>query len=320
MDEQFKKKLSSLSKKFNGDKVYGTSIFVPGLSSDITHIDSIPSGSYNLDSILGVGGIPRGRITEIYGNPSSGKSTLALHICKSAQDKNLIPVYVDLEYCFDPDYAKVIGVDLEKIIVIQPSYGEAMFKAITEMLHEIEDLGVIIIDSVAGIVTRAELDGDIGDSNIGLTARLMGSANRKLVPEIARKNVALVYLNQVRANIGTYYGSSVVTPGGKSLSFFASIRISLSASKENDDYLKVTATTVKNKLYKPYLKAEFYIKYGEGIDQKRELITYLLDIGKIKRTGAWYEVEGLDSKVQGINGLYDENIFSYLLTLVEKEV
>ncbi len=255
-------------------------------------IDSISTGSISLDIALGVGGVPRGRVIEVFGPESSGKTTLALHIAAEAQSKGGIAAFADAEHAMDPGYAKKIGVDVEELLISQPGSGEEALQ-IVETLVRSGRVGVIIIDSVAALTPRTEIDGEVGQFQIGLQARLMSQALRKLAGITAKSKTTVVFLNQTRMKIAAY-GNPVTTPGGLALKFYSSVRINLrrTAQIKSADRIignRVLAKIVKNKVAAPFKTAEFDIYYNEGISKYADLVRTGLSYGIVKQSGAWYQ-------------------------------
>ena len=266
-------------------------------------VDAIPTGSISLDLALGVGGVPRGRVIEIFGPESSGKSTLALHICSEAQKGGGVAAFVDAEHALDPDYAKKIGVNIEELLISQPDSGEQALQ-IVETLARSGEVVTIVVDSVAALAPRAEIAGEIGDQHIGLQARLMSQALRKLASVVAKSKTSVVFLNQTRMKIGIMFGNPETTPGGLALKFYASVRIDLrriAQIKQGDEIVgsRIRAKIVKNKVAAPFKITEFDIYYNEGISYIVDLINTGLNKGVIKKQGSWLQFE--DTKLgQGV--------------------
>ena len=255
-------------------------------------VDVIPTGSFSLDLALGVGGMPRGRIVEIFGAESSGKTTLALHIAAQAQKKNGIAAFIDAEHALDPEYAKRIGVKVDDLLISQPDSGEQALQ-IVESLVRSGTIDVVVVDSVAALTPRAEIEGEIGDQFIGLQARLMSQALRKLNSQIARTNCVVVFINQIRMKIGIMFGNPETTPGGKALKFYSSVRIELKRTaqiKKGEESVgnRVKAKVVKNKVAAPFQSAEFDIMFNEGISYEGEVINNGLKYGIVKKSAASY--------------------------------
>ncbi len=255
-------------------------------------VEAIPTGAINLDAAIGVGGIPRGRITEIYGPESSGKTTLCLHVVANAQRTGGVAAYIDAEHALDTEYAKKLGVDIENLLISQPDTGEQALE-ICEILVRSGAVDVIVIDSVAALVPRAEIEGDMGDSHVGLQARLMSQALRKLTGAISRSKVAVVFINQLREKIGVMFGNPETTTGGKALKFYASLRLDIrriGPVKDKEDVVgsHVRVKVVKNKVAPPFRQAEFDIMYAEGISHTSLLVDIGVEAGIIDKSGAWY--------------------------------
>jgi recombination protein RecA len=272
------------------------SIMKMGADSAKVRIDVIPTGAINLDAAIGVGGIPRGRVTEIYGPESSGKTTLCLHVVANAQRAGGVAAYIDAEHALDTDYAQKLGVDIENLLVSQPDTGEQALE-ICEILVRSGAVDIVVIDSVAALVPKAEIEGEMGDSHVGLQARLMSQALRKLTGAIARSKTSVVFINQLREKIGVMFGNPETTTGGKALKFYASVRLDIrriGPVKEMEDVIgsHVRVKVVKNKVAPPFKQAEFDIMYAEGISHTSLLVDIGSESGIIEKSGAWYSYNG----------------------------
>ncbi len=274
-------------------------------------MEVIPTGSIALDIALGIGGLPRGRIVEIYGPESSGKTTVALHAIANAQKAGGIAAFIDAEHALDPEYAKKLGVDIDALLVSQPDTGEQALE-IMDMLIRSGALDVIVVDSVAALVPRAEIEGEMGDSHMGLQARLMSQALRKITGALHQSNTTAIFINQLREKIGVFFGTPETTTGGKALKFYASIRLDvrrIETLKDGHEAVgnRTRVKVVKNKMAPPFKQAEFDIIYGVGISREGSLIDLGVEVGVVKKSGAWYTYEG-DQLGQG-----KENSRNFLL-------
>ena len=279
------------------EKAFGKgSIMRLGQNNSVADIEAISTGSIGIDIALGIGGMPRGRIVEIYGPESSGKTTLALSVIAQAQKKGGTCAFIDAEHALDPAYAKKIGVDLENLLISQPDAGEQA-PEITDTLVRSGAIDVLVVDSVAALVPKAELEGEMGDQHMGLHARLMSQALRKLTATVSRSNTLVIFINQIRMKIGVMFGSPETTTGGNALKFYASVRIdirSIGKIKDKEDIIgtQTRVKIVKNKVAPPFKTVDFDIMYGEGISKTGELIDLGMKAGLVEKAGAWFSYKG----------------------------
>jgi len=278
------------------EKQYGKGSVMKMGDKTTMAIESVPTGALALDLALGIGGLPRGRVTEIYGPESSGKTTLATHVVAEAQRNGGICAYIDAEHAMDPVYAKAIGVDIDELLISQPDTGEQALE-IADMLIRSGALDVVVIDSVAALTPRAEIEGEMGDTHVGLQARLMSQALRKLTGNLNKSKTICIFINQLREKIGVMFGSPETTPGGRALKFYSSVRLDIRRIESIKDGVEVVGNrtrvkVVKNKVSPPFKQAEFDIMYGAGISREGSVLDLSVEEGIVKKSGAWYTYDG----------------------------
>ena len=303
-----KKALETAIAKIEKDYGKGT---IMRLGDDISvNVEALSTGSLSLDLALGIGGVPRGRIVEIYGPEASGKTTLALHVVASAQKNGGDAAYIDVEHALEPAYARALGVNIDELLISQPDTGEQALE-ITEQLVRSGAIDCVVVDSVAALLPKSELEGEMGDSSVGVVARLMSQALRKLAGIVSKTNCVVVFINQLREKIGVMYGNPETTPGGRALKYFSSVRIDVrrvETLKSGSEMIgnRTRAKVVKNKVAPPFKEAEFDIIYGEGISKVGEIIDLGVKLDLIEKGGAWFTVNG--NRIQG-----RDNVRQYLL-------
>ena len=286
------------------EKEYGQGTIMKLGTKDIVEVGSISTGSFSLDKALGIGGLPRGRVVEIYGPESSGKTTLTLQVIAECQKAGGSAAFIDAEHALDPEYAKALGVDIDELLVSQPDTGEQALE-VTDTLIQSKSLDVIVVDSVATLVPRAELEGDMGDSHVGLQARLMSQALRKITGNIQKSNTMVIFINQIRMKIGVMFGNPETTTGGNALKFYSSVRLDIrrvGAIKDGDEVIgnETRVKVVKNKVAPPFKVVDFQILYGKGINRIGEIIEYAVKKEIVEKSGSWYSYKG-EKIGQGLN-------------------
>ncbi|MFC2076097.1 recombinase RecA [candidate division KSB1 bacterium] len=311
------------------EKQFGTgSIMRLGEGAIHDKVETIPTGSLALDKALGIGGLPRGRVVEIYGPEASGKTTLAMHAVANAQKNGGVAAFIDAEHAFDANYARRLGIDVDNLLVSQPDFGEQALE-ITEQLVRSGAIDIITVDSVAALVPRAELEGEMGDSFMGLQARLMSQALRKLTSTVARSKTCTIFINQIRMKIGVMFGNPETTPGGRALKFYSSVRLDIrriAAIKDGTDVIgnRTRVKVVKNKVAPPFRDAEFDLIYGEGISREGDLLDLGIEFNLVEKSGTWFAHKGerLGQGRENAKAFLKENkdIADELETTIRKEL
>ena len=317
MDAEKQKKFKIMMDKIEKDFGKG-SIMTLAEKPDFDPANVISTGSLGLDIALGIGGLPKGRIVEIYGPESSGKTTIATHVIAESQKKGGLCGFIDAEHAFDKEYAAKLGVDVDNLIISQPDYGEQALEIADRMICS-GTFDVVVVDSVAALVPKGELEGEMGDSKMGLHARLMSQALRKLTASVSKNNTMLIFINQLREKIGVMFGSPEVTTGGNALKFYASVRLDVRRSISNSNLVKdqgdvaighpVTVKVIKNKVAPPFTKADFEIIFGKGIDRDGEILQIAVDLGIINKSGSWFSYDNnkLGQGKTAVNQLLADN-------------